>query len=424
MLSTSTFKKHTKESNNMNILEDPKLQYIIETKKLTQSSINGYRIVFETIFEITKLTPTEILQIVREEQRNPFKIINDKKVFIELEDRFITQLLLKFIRHLENSNLKNSSIQTKQRILRAFFKAYNIELPTSVPVIINRKRARKKDLPTVKDVKKAVEYVKNIRDRLIFKLLRDTGLRGIDARKLKIGTFRIGTFPYHKGMNIHEFIRTDPSNIVICFDIIPEKTKKHGNNQITFASPEVTELIFQHLREREDLGLPLDDEQPLLMSYKTHSFLSHNVFARIFSNVNDTLFNGAMVNGKRFFRAHNLRKLFRTTLKNNLQEIDQPGFNDMNVSDIIRIMCGHTPENDIEEIYDAIDIDVLREYYMQVMPKLTDKNLPVETLKSPKYLELELEKNIVLKENQELKNNINTIVKQEIQKVLTENNRI
>ena len=55
---------------------------------------------------------------------------------------------------------------------------------------------------------------------------------------------------------------------------------------------------------------------------------------------------------------------------------------------------------------------------------LTDKNLPVETLKSPKYLELELEKNIVLKENQELKNNINTIVKQEIQKVLTENNRI
>ena len=91
----------------------------------------------------------------------------------------------------------------------------------------------------------------------------------------------------------------------------------------------------------------------------------------------------------------------------------------MNVSDIIRIMCGHTPENDIEEIYDAIDIDVLREYYMQVMPKLTDKNLPVETLKSPKYLELELEKNIVLKENQELKNNINTIVKQEIQKVLT-----
>lgn len=53
----------------------------------------------------------------------------------------------------------------------------------------------------------------------------------------------------------------------------------------------------------------------------------------------------------------------------------------MNVSDIIRIMCGHTPENDIEEIY-------------------------------------------VLKENQELKNNINTIVKQEIQKVLTENNRI
>lgn len=380
----------------INIEEDPKLQYIFETNKLAEASITSYKIVFNKVYEITGYTPSELLLKARKEQRNPFITIDGEKEYLEIEDRFVTQILFKFLNKLEEEQLKSTTIQTKQRILRAFFSFYHIDLPKPVPLIIPRNRIRKKDLPTMEDVKSAVDYSKNFRNKAMFLLLL-TGLRSTDVRKLDIKTFKKACAEYMGTMSLSEFIRTDSSNIIPCFDIIPQKTRKHGNQQITFATPEFVKYIFLHLREREDMGLSLSDEEPLLMSYHSHGFLKRTAIASIFEYFNDTLFEGARVKDKRFFQAHHLRRYFRTTLKNNLKLIDEPGYNDMNIGDVVRIMSGHTPESGIEEAYDAIDVDVLKEYYLQVMDKFMMGEVPVETIKSPKYLKLE-QKNLELEE--------------------------
>ncbi|WP_413824209.1 hypothetical protein [Methanobrevibacter sp. UBA337] len=404
----------------MNILDDPKLQHMFIYKKLSQGTINNYKVVFKEVYEATGYTPEELLQRVRKEQRNPYKQVEGEKVYIEKEDRFITRIILQYMRFEEDKQIQNTTLFNKQRILRAFFAYYDIDLPKSIPLIIQHKRIRKKDLPNLSDIQKAVESSKNWRDKSLIKLLSDSGLRTSDAIKLTINDFKKSVKPYMKKMKFEEFIYTDPSGIIPCFDIIPEKTKKKGNIQITFATPEFVYYVFEHLKERHQRGLPLTDDEPLLMSYRTHTFIRKGAVPNLFSVINDTIFQGSMVNDRRFFRAHNLRKFFRTTLKNNMKLIDKQGYNDMNVADIVRVMCGHIPDSNIEEAYDAVDPDIMYEYYLQVMPKLLFKDIPVEHIKSPKFLELEQERDKAIQEKDEIKENF----EENIMKILEKNGLI
>ena len=100
--------------------------------------------------------------------------------------------------------------------------------------------------------------------------------------------------------------------------------------------------------------------------------------------------------------------------------IDKQGYNDMNVADIVRVMCGHIPDSNIEEAYDAVDPDIMYEYYLQVMPKLLFKDIPVEHIKSPKFLELEQERDKAIQEKDEIKENF----EENIMKILEKNGLI
>ena len=208
----------------MNILDDPKLQHMFIYKKLSQGTINNYKVVFKEVYEATGYTPEELLQRVRKEQRNPYKQVEGEKVYIEKEDRFITRIILQYMRFEEDKQIQNTTLFNKQRILRAFFAYYDIDLPKSIPLIIQHKRIRKKDLPNLSDIQKAVESSKNWRDKSLIKLLSDSGLRTSDAIKLTINDFKKSVKPYMKKMKFEEFIYTDPSGIIPCFDITPEKT--------------------------------------------------------------------------------------------------------------------------------------------------------------------------------------------------------
>ena len=72
------------------IKNDRKLKQMYIRKDLTENRKKIYNRVFSKIYEMTGLTPTEILQIAKQEQKP--KIVNNQIEFKELEDRTITEL--------------------------------------------------------------------------------------------------------------------------------------------------------------------------------------------------------------------------------------------------------------------------------------------------------------------------------------------
>ena len=108
-------------------LKDKKLEQLYVRKNLSASRIKNYERVFRTIQEEFGYTPTQLLEIAKEEQ-SP-KIIDNKIVFKEIEDRTITNIQYDYYFLLREKKLKPITIKTEIGTYRSFLNEYNIQLP-------------------------------------------------------------------------------------------------------------------------------------------------------------------------------------------------------------------------------------------------------------------------------------------------------
>lgn len=300
---------------------------------------------------------------------------------------------------LDDKNLSNRAIKLKLDTFRALLGEYNIEKPKNIKIDIPNDRIREKDIVSWRDVEKAMNICKGIRDKSIISLMATSGLRGIDVVSMTIKTLVDACsiyFDEKEEHNIENLLSKSPEDIVPCFELKPSKTNKKSQLCVTFCTPEATSYLWQYLHDRiyndiqkgED-GI-LEPDMPLFLSGKPNvngGFLRSDAVGRIFKKINDRLGEKKDINGKYSkFRKHSLRKLFSSTYRKNITKV-LVNVDKTSEIDILSIFTGHVPPNESNsKVYEAIPENshdsYLRQTYFALIPYLSIKPTEVSIIRS------------------------------------------
>ena len=330
---------------------------------------------FKEMYDLTGLTPSELIAEAKEEQK-PSLDKSNQIIFKDVEDRKVTEYLYKLYACMEEKKLKPSTIKTKMGVVRSFYKSFRIILPANIQINIPSQLIREGDIPNLEDIKKGVEQAKYLKYKAIILLISTSGIRSGDIRHLTIGDFLNATKEYHNG-TLDELLHSK-KDIIPTWDFMPRKTIKQGNICITFNTPEASRYIIDYLKQRLGRGETLNDDSFLFTSTKNKQY-SIKGFLWVFSSVNDQLFGKDKLN-RDFFRAHNLRKFFLSTFRQKTND-----------SFTLKVVAGHTLRRNNDANYQEIPTYEIKKQYMQVIPFLSIKDTRVYTIKSKEYTELKEE---------------------------------
>lgn len=363
------------------IRQDMKLQQMFIRKNLSKSRIDLNIIAFTKMYELTGLTPTELITEALEEQEP--RLINGQLRFKQINDRKITRYLYNYYFFLQQENYKLQTIQTRMATVRAFYNEYDVELPKNIQLQNNKPLVTEGDLPARKDILKALQSTNNKRNKALILFLASTGIRSNDALEFKVHDLIQGCKNYNV-TSLNELLNIDADNVVPGFYFRPQKTIRSGNICCTFCTPECFKSLQDYLKTR-----PYLTEDSPLFTNRFNEKLSRDAVIRIFKTINDNEFG--FVNNQRFFKAHNLRKWFVSQCNQHSGDLLK-----------VHILAGHSISR-IDATYNEINVDVMRRFYISLIPHLTVNPTRVKTVKSREYLELERRLKEQELENQRLK---------------------
>ena len=185
---------------------------------------------------------------------------------------------------------------------------------------------------------------------------------------------------------------------------------------MTYNTPETTSLIFDYLNYRinlkkekikknkkknnDDNKIELDNvkigvDEPLFMSQRG-GFLRELSLEKQCAIINDKMGGEKDKNGVfGKFRLHNLRKLFKTTCRRNLQHITVNSDKTFD-GDVISLFTGHiTPNNPLAYVYEAVEDDShnshFRKIYQALIPYLSIYPTETKAFKEQEYIKMEEE---------------------------------
>lgn len=381
------------------IQEDEKLQKMYIRKSLSDGRIKIYDRVFKKIYEITNLTPSELLKIAKEEQKP--RIVDNQIEFKEVEDRTITQIQYQFYAHLQRNGLKNESIKTEISTYRAFLNEYDIQLPKMIQIRFNNNLYETGDLPQKQDILRAINSTNNKRNKAIIYFMSSTGMRPIDVRNLRVKDF-VESCSYYLSDDptLKEIFETDYEQIIPCFFFRPQKTEKFGNVCCTFCSNEAVLSILDYLKTRN-----IRSENEYLFATKNGEQIAPTSFITMFQRINDKEFGNNRF-GERFFKPKFLRKYFISTCNAHSGDLLK-----------VRLLAGHTVSA-IDRAYNEINIPQMRRFYMSLLPYLNLHDTSVRTVKSKEYQDLELKLKKQELENQKLRDELDAKINKVVEDVL------
>ena len=173
---------------------DAKMKQMIgRKKKISPKRIDTYDLVFREIHELTGLTPTQIIEIAKKEEK-PFITEDGLVDIIDINDRRITQIQYEYDAELRN-NPKNGrtpsekTLRLKGSTYRSFLKEFDILLPKPIEYDIPKKQVRDDEIPSWEDVQKAMTLAKSPRDKAAIAFAATTGIRVSDIVGFKIKDF-------------------------------------------------------------------------------------------------------------------------------------------------------------------------------------------------------------------------------------------
>lgn len=339
----------------MEIIEDIKLKQLFISKNISEGRKQIYRQTFEEIYELTKKTPSELLNEALKEQK-PQLIENNQIEYKEIHERKVNDYMFLYYDYLSNKKLKEVTIYNKIATLRAFYNHYSVQLPKKIQLNEKQKIIREGDIPNRKDIRKGLNIEPNIRNKAIITLMASSGIRRGDIVKFTVKDFFEAAKEYHDN-NIETLFKTK-KNVIPCWYFYPSKTAKAGNLCVTFNTPECSEYIIEYLKQRKKANnLNMDD--PLFMSKKGNA-MDPKTVQWLFSKINRELF-GICKDGKGFFRTHTMRKFFITTCNHNSSDIVK-----------VNLLSGHAMVNpSIHNAYNEVNIKVMKRFYTRLIPYLS-----------------------------------------------------
>ncbi len=426
-------------------------------KNIGKSRQYVYSRMADILYHITSKTPTQLVEIALIEQ-DPFKTINGERTFKYAPFRTINQIQDEIYETLEKQNLKHSTIAIYIIAFRSFFKYYDVELAQyELKKPQNNNRLKSSELPSYDDVYYAVTHSNTPLQQLLYLFPAKTGLRISDIRSLKFQDVIEGAKLYCN--NIDELLKIDPfeKDMFIRLELIPQKTKNRGNLCITFMDPELI-TYFQNyviwrkkeinktkksIEKLEKLTSPSSQKKLktkkkklesleitpsayIFCGIRTEKRLGKSTAGAFFREMNQKIMETYNSKGKDFkkidytecystFRAHNLRKLFSTTCRQNIGKI-QRGHGDTYADlDIISLFTGHIPPNGMNSIaYDAVEDESENSYLREMFMKLSQYMI-VDPERRQK-VELKKENEILSEKYSETENKIKVLEYNEIQR--------
>lgn len=381
------------------IAKDLKLKQLYARRGVKKGRIQTYSRVFNRIHKLTGLTPSEIVNVGRDEQRP--KIVDNRLEYKELEDRTITQIQYDLYYHLQECDLKPATVKAELSAYRAFLNEYDIQLPKPINIRINQPLFEEGDLPSREHILQAIESTNSKRNKAIIYLMSSSGIRSVDVRNFTIRDFLKGCSYYlDDDLSLENLYKSEYENFIPNFYFRPQKTNNFDNVCCTFCTPESTVAIVNYLKTRHISSL---DEY--LFESRDGGKLARTSLISIFQRINDNEF-GKRADGERFFQSKYLRKHFIDTCNKNSGDLLK-----------VRLLAGHTLA-DIDRAYNEISIPVMRVFYTKLIPYLSLHDTSVKTVKTKEYMDLEKKLERQQLENEKLKDELDDRINSAIENVL------
>lgn len=252
--------------------------------------------------------------------------------------------------------------------VKTFYRSFDIEIP-KIKVNVSIQSENLDDTLTKDMIIEALRNTSNVRHKAIIMFLASSGFDGDTAMKLTVADFLDACGVEYVSKETFDEIRR--KDIIPCFHTQRGKTKY---DYFTFCSPEATQYIARMLHKRD-----ASPEEPLFN-------VSMATFRKVFSRLNDKCGFGYTSSGtRRKFHAHGLRRFFATTLAGT--QIHGMMIDSL----VIEWMLGHKIPS-VQEAYYKKNPDMLKDVYLQLLPKLTfEDEVLIKTISSPEFDELKSE---------------------------------
>ena len=326
---------------NYNIEESDIFIALCSEKNLSKNSIKKYRNCLKNYTNYHQLTLEELVDEAEKEEDNG----------VRLARRSVRTRLLNFRTHLINDlKYKASTIKTNMICAKALYRFYGIEIPEIPNAVLTQSpndSIEFEDLPTINDIKTAIESTKKAKHKALFIFAACNGSARMELVNFTFKQFLDGVKPFCNNPETPSDIindldgRCDELKVIPVFRMKRQKTNRMYYTPIT---PEATQFCINYLKA-EGMGLTLDD----------HFFqLSPDGVSTAFKLINEKF-----QWGKRglygFFSSHRIRKFNASVI----EDVDFANF-----------IQGRKP-NPIKETYFKKDINRVREEYEKHMYKFT-----------------------------------------------------
>lgn len=352
----------------MDIKNDPKIQEWFEMIDASEGTRTLYIFYMKKFCECVNLSPSQLIE----------EAIKEIKKGLLPAERKSPSYISKYKKCLTDKNSAPKTVSLALSTLKSFFKAFDIQLPSSMKIRNARLLKENNNFITKEDIKNMINNAQSLRDKAIIHCMAASGMARNELRNLR---FRDITF--------------DPSGI----GIIKVRREKSQTDYTTFIGPEALLALKTYLEERNrtEILKVKGDSDYVFVTYqaagaKAGGQISNDVMTYIFKQLAQEL---GYTNGKFQIktRSHALRKFFASTLENAGMPKNKIDF-----------MLGHT-QSGTDMAYFRTDIEALKQLYIKFLPYLTfEKTIEVRSLdtEDAKRLE-ELEK-----ENEKLKAKLNS----------------
>jgi integrase len=349
---------------NSTIENDPIFHEFTMNKNVRESTLGQYAYRVGLYCKHVGLTPTQLIEEATEEEEDALR----------MPKRKIKKHMISFCQYLKDRNMSYNQVKNVFGTIRSFYKEFEIQLP-NVKCIIKQEQEllTVNDIPSKKDIKKALKRC-NHEYKAIILLMASSGMGRSEILNLTINDY-IESLRMDKPLDLDNPLpQLREQEHKICRWSI--RRKKTGAPYVTFSSPESIVAINNHIEYE------IENKNPY-KSLNQHLFnidgdkINEASFNTYFRRLNDAC-NFGMYGTQRFFKSHNLRKYFATTIENSgHMEGTQSEF-----------LLGHKIPNKLIETYKMRDFALMETNYLKVLPELSINPVETTVVESEEYKEL------------------------------------
>ncbi|WP_406661322.1 site-specific integrase [Methanolobus sp. ZRKC3] len=360
------------------LLVDPIVQEWFETLNLKQHTRDGYLQGMRFYTEYTGMSPSALLEEAESEI----------EAGLLMRKRKIKQKMLGFRQSLTDRKLAPKTIKEYLTGAKSFYQTFDIDIPKIRNAHKVTTLEHNKKIPKKEDVQEALKYA-HVRNKAIVLVGCSSGISNEGLTSLTVGDFEEGY---------------DPETEITTLDL---RRGKVGYDFVTFLTPEASRAVWDYIEWRNrSPALDVKNTEKWVAKHKIygpddHLFIKNEVPDRFLETVDDNdrklLSEGIITMYQRLsaaagkqtkkghwnlIRAHNMRKVFNSTLLNAGADIF-----------FVDYLMGHTL-SETHSAYFRASPEKLRDTYAQYIPYLTiQKELDIS--ESPEYQKIKNENQIL-----------------------------